>query len=194
MYNYKSQSAGGRVMAIRQKQEALIRYYENPNICKQCCNIILVPDNTRVSDTRVKKFCNRKCASIFNNHKRAKPKIIIKKARQCNLRLNITKQELFDRRANYQSARSCIRNNASKVFYSKNKYPKCSVCGYDKHIEVAHIKSVSSFSGNALIYEINDISNLIGLCPNHHWEFDNGLLDIDFNAVMEQERLVSLIN
>jgi predicted restriction endonuclease len=45
-------------------------------------------------------------------------------------------------------------------------------------VEVAHIKAVSNFSEDSLISEINDISNLIGLCPNHHWEYDNGLLDI----------------
>ena len=28
------------------------------------------------------------------------------------------------------------------------------------------------------IEEINNINNLIGLCPNHHWEYDNGLLEL----------------
>ena len=36
------------------------------------------------------------------------------------------------------------------------------------------------FDDNNTIAEINDISNLIGLCPNHHWEYDNGLLDLNF--------------
>ena len=52
------------------------------------------------------------------------------------------------------------------------------VCGYDKTYEVAHIKAVSEFSDDALISEINDINNLIALCPNHHWEFDHLQLDI----------------
>lgn len=50
----------------------------------------------------------------------------------------------------------------------KIQNPKCKICGYNKHIEVAHIKAVSEFSDSTLISEINDINNLIGLCPNHH--------------------------
>ena len=55
---------------------------------------------------------------------------------------------------------------------------KGAICGYDKHYEIAHIKPVSDFEDDALITEINSIDNLIALCPNHHWEFDNGLLNI----------------
>ena len=50
--------------------------------------------------------------------------------------------------------------------------------GYDKHYEVCHIKAVSDFSEDTPITVINHIDNLVALCPNHHWEFDNGLLDI----------------
>ena len=45
---------------------------------------------------------------------------------------------------------------------------KCIICGYNKHIEVAHIKAVSEFDDSALISEINALNNLIPLCPNHH--------------------------
>lgn len=55
---------------------------------------------------------------------------------------------------------------------------KCSNCGYDKHVEVCHIKSISSFNNESKISEINDISNLILLCPNCHWELDNGILKL----------------
>jgi len=52
------------------------------------------------------------------------------------------------------------------------------VCGYSNHVEVCHIKSVSDFDGDELMRNINSIDNLIGLCPNHHWEFDNGKINI----------------
>jgi hypothetical protein len=58
------------------------------------------------------------------------------------------------------------------------KFDSCAVCGYDKHVETAHIKAVASFPDTATIREINAPSNLVGLCPNHHWEFDNGLLEL----------------
>lgn len=48
----------------------------------------------------------------------------------------------------------------------------CNKCGYSKHVEICHIKSISDFNDNSLISEINDINNIIQLCPNCHWEFD----------------------
>ncbi len=52
----------------------------------------------------------------------------------------------------------------------------CLECGYSNHVVVCHIKPVSDFSMNATISEVNTEDNLVSLCPNHHWEFDHGLL------------------
>ena len=90
----------------------------------------------------------------------------------------LTKKELFDRYSQWQTARSAITRMAREIFAKSNKTKQCIVCGYDKHYEVAHIKAVSDFDDNALISEINSINNLIALCPNHHWEYDNHMLDI----------------
>ncbi len=54
----------------------------------------------------------------------------------------------------------------------------CKSCGYEKHVELAHRKAVSSFGDDALLGEINSRENVIPLCRNCHWEFDNGLLEI----------------
>ena len=59
-----------------------------------------------------------------------------------------------------------------------NPIPSCIACGYSKHVEVCHIRAVADFSGTALLEEINQDTNLVGLCPNHHWEFDHGLLEL----------------
>jgi hypothetical protein len=57
------------------------------------------------------------------------------------------------------------------------KIPKiCQVCGYNKHTEMCHIKPLTSFSGDTLMSEINSPDNILILCPNCHWEFDNGLI------------------
>lgn len=89
-----------------------------------------------------------------------------------------TKGELFNSRKNWQSARTAIRKSAKRVFEKYNKIPKCAICGYDKHIEIAHIKAVSEFEDSAKVSEINAIDNLIALCPNHHWEYDNKILKL----------------
>lgn len=90
--------------------------------------------------------------------------------------LQMSKGELFSSRKNWQSARTAIRKLADAAFKKSDKMQRCAICGYDKHIEIAHIKAVSEFNDEALISEINDIGNLVALCPNHHWEFDNGKL------------------
>lgn len=89
-----------------------------------------------------------------------------------------TKGELLSKRKNYQSYRSAIRKLAEKIYKNSNKELKCAVCNYDKHVEIAHIKPVSDFDDCSTIAEINSIDNLIALCPNHHWEYDNGILKI----------------
>lgn len=169
---------GGQVMAIRQRREALERYYQNPNICLCCNKVIEVLDKQKVGEVRKKKFCNQSCNAKYNNHIRIRnPK---KRLCECKVKkekydfiLNKTKKELFDDHSGYQSARSTIRRHAQYVFLQSNIEKTCNICGYDKHIEICHKKSVSSFPNDALVSEINNINNLIGLCPNCHWEMDN---------------------
>lgn len=88
------------------------------------------------------------------------------------------KGDLFASRKNWQSARSAIRQHAYRVFAESGRELACQVCGYDKHAEIAHFRGVSEFPDSATVAEINDPDNLVALCPNHHWEFDNGLLDL----------------
>lgn len=91
---------------------------------------------------------------------------------------NETKGGLLSKRKNYQSYRSAIRKGAEKIFSESGNEMKCAVCGYSKHVEIAHKKAVSEFPDSTLISEINSIDNLIALCPNHHWEYDNGILKL----------------
>lgn len=84
-----------------------------------------------------------------------------------------SKGELFSSRSNWQSARSAIQRKARRVWSASGKPLKCVVCGYNAHVEIAHIKAVSDFSDETLVKDINAIENLTALCPNHHWEFDN---------------------
>ena len=55
----------------------------------------------------------------------------------------------------------CFWGNCKKEY-------KCFVCGYNNHVEIAHIKAVSDFDKEAELSEINNINNLVALCPNHH--------------------------
>lgn len=96
-----------------------------------------------------------------------------------------TKGELFTRSLNWQSARSSLRAHASKIYLRSEKHKWCAICKYSAHVDIAHIRPVRDFPDGALIGEINDIANLIALCPNHHWEFDHGLLDLSGTNLAE---------
>lgn len=59
------------------------------------------------------------------------------------------------------------------------EWKSCRICGYTKHIEIAHIKSITSFPQDTPLKIVNDPNNLIPLCPNCHWELDHNLLTLD---------------
>lgn len=95
-----------------------------------------------------------------------------------NLLLSQTKGSLYKRRKNWQSANSTLRRDSRQVYAGSGFLLVCKICAYDKYVEICHIKPVKDFSDDAKISEINNITNLVALCPNHHWEFDNGFRKI----------------
>lgn len=154
------------------------------------------------------KFCSRKCAQVFNN--KLYPKRLRKtKCSKCD---KITKSyrhslceehtiEYLKTRKNsikdktlleywklkslsdlHKSSKNVhIRALARNWFKNLTKKP-CANCGYDKHVELCHIKAISSFSEDSKLSDINSESNIIQLCPNCHWELDKGLLEIVENG------------
>lgn len=155
-----------------------------PKVCKLCESPLIQKGGERADKFAKRKFCSRSCAGTYQNDARHGPGRHKKKeeaaeralARKLKHKL-VTKGELFATRINWQSARSSIAGWARDSLVEAGRVKHCSVCSYVNHVEVCHIKSVSSFKDSASISEINDLSNLVYLCPNHHWEFDHGLLD-----------------
>jgi predicted restriction endonuclease len=54
----------------------------------------------------------------------------------------------------------------------------CQNCGYDKHVELAHLQAISEFPLETAVREVNHPDNVLVLCRNCHWEFDSGMLSI----------------
>ena len=102
-------------------------------------------------------------------------KIMQKLQRTNNVNENTPIRDLFSYNKNCNKYTK-IRNHA-KLLYRKN-YPKCSNCNFYEHIEICHIKAISDFDDNTPLGIVNAKENIIGLCPNCHWELDNGLLKI----------------
>ena len=55
----------------------------------------------------------------------------------------------------------------------------CARCGYSLHIELAHIRPITSFPPSATLGEVNARSNNVQLCRNCHWEFDRKLFTLE---------------
>lgn len=92
-----------------------------------------------------------------------------------------TKGELYETKMHAVSARVTLSRGARRSFEKCGKQRSCLKCGYSIHIEICHVKAVKDFPDTATISRINDPSNLIALCPTHHWEFDHGLLKLDLD-------------
>jgi hypothetical protein len=70
-----------------------------------------------------------------------------------------------------------VREKARDKHYIK----ECQRCKYNLHIEICHIRAISDYPDNTLVKDINDQSNIIILCPNCHWELDEGYLVYENN-------------
>ena len=209
----KKGSAGGRATAIKNRGEAIKRYYEDPNRCLYCSKIIEV-GNRKVCEVRHRKFCGKSCAASYNNISTPKKKrkknicttcgedityisdykrkycdgclVLYQQKRLENINMEklkydmkiLNKGGLRKLAGTYRRFRNYVQKHARKVFMESGMEYKCSLCGYGHHVDICHIKPVSSFSDEVLILEINDIGNLAALCPNHHWELDNNLLEL----------------
>ena len=171
-------------------------YNKNPKQCFYCGKDILCPDDKLVSSIKKKKFCNHSCATSYNNLQRDKK---IYYCMSCGKPIGAGYDKFYGRKycetcsPNYvdwskitygevKSLRSYqvnsrIRELARVKYYKTHKELKCEICGYSKCVEVHHLKGISTFSDDTPISVINDDSNLIGLCPNHHWEIEHNLLD-----------------
>lgn len=61
---------------------------------------------------------------------------------------------------------------------SRNKYKNsglslsCLCCGYSNHVQICHIKEIRDFDTSSKVSDINDLSNLVALCSNCHFELD----------------------
>ena len=150
------------------------------NACLKCGN----PTKT--------KFCGRSCANSYNNRvsPKRKPehkcldcgKLINAQRARCKKHYlewlktkevkDMTLTEAIYEKHHRSSAYALVRTRA-RAIAKKLGLDTCEKCGYNKHIEIAHKKGISTFEGDTLISVINSKENLMALCPNCHWEYDN---------------------
>lgn len=155
-------------------------------------------------DTKNPKFCCKSCAASYNNKefpKRNKEnkdkKIKINFCKICGVQIKYRSKYCIEHNPQYvnwtkitlgdvvyesdqvkSNRYSRIRDNVRRIYASSGRPQECAHCGYSKHFEICHIKPIRMFDLTDTISTINSLDNLIALCPNCHWEFDNGLIPV----------------
>ena len=149
----------------------------NPRFCSRSCSASY--SNKQVPKRKRKTLCSKtNCQSITKDYRstlclehheeRIKSSYASK--------MNTTLEEYINKDSVKRLHKSSKFVHIRQLGRYHNKHLlslPCANCGYDKHVELCHIKPISSFALTATIGEINSPDNLIQLCPNCHWEFDN---------------------
>lgn len=82
-----------------------------------------------------------------------------------------------------------IRKDARKTIEKSKVEKVCAYCknhDFDDILEVHHIKGILEFDSKTTINEINSISNLIWLCPNHHIMLEKGLIELSEDMINKE--------
>ena len=159
-----------------------------------------------IQKTYNQRFCSERCRNNSgqkrwqNNHKKMCPKchknIIWNNSDVC---VSCKTNKMVDRSTTigeYHSLLSIVGKhpswknahirNLARDWHKELSEMPCKNCGYSLHVELCHIKPVSSFPEIATIGEVNSKDNLINLCRNCHWELDHGFLSIDSIGLRER--------
>lgn len=130
------------------------RRHGKDKACKNCSEKI----------ERRKTYCSKKCMNEFLGYKTL-PETTLKELQE--------RLSLIDKHPSWKN--SYIRNN-NRIVNKELLKQECFNCGYSLHVELCHIKAIKDFDEDATLEEINGKGNIIQLCRNCHWEFDNGYL------------------
>lgn len=152
---------------------------ENAKFCSRSCSVTQA-NLGRARNPPKDRFC-KKCGTNFRNKSKIYESLF---CAECRKEMRITHLTLGE----YRQKKSVAGKHASWLHAhvrimnrNHNKHLTllpCRKCGYNKHVELCHIKPVASFPDEALLIDVNHINNVIQLCRNCHWEFDNGFLQL----------------
>lgn len=159
--------------------QACKKLTENPKFCSRACSA-RVTNKTHPRRTKKSRICT-KCHSKFTPAPKSKP---VRMCEPCSkvywvgtMKAWETKtiEHFIQKEPRHPTwAYSYIRELTRRRYKDERAKP-CQKCGYDKHVEVCHIKPLTEFPVTATLEESCGPSNVMFLCPNCHWEFDHAL-------------------
>lgn len=144
----------------------------NPKYCSKSCSAIHT--NTIYPKKRTKKVC-MDCQSPVSTYRNSRCDFHLEEYKRDKFK-NLTVGEYRNKQSILGKHPSWIHSHVRNFARSWLKHlqnESCRYCSYSKHVELAHVKGISSFPDSATLGEINSEENVIPLCPNCHWEFDN---------------------
>lgn len=135
--------ATARANNIKKKDEAVLRYNQDPNICQACGGVIPLRDS--IYTTRKKRFCNHRCAAHFMN----KTRVVVRTCAHCSKTLISSQRgycswacriasKFFSQRDQWLagSVSGGYSTGALKEFAKKHlieaRGERCESCGWDK--------------------------------------------------------------
>lgn len=180
------------------RQRAINNYYKNPVICRHCGSILKIKVGQSVAEARRKSFCNQSCGASFNNKgirrhgyeantkcscgsKKSFGSSFCQSCKKLNTweKHKLCTLEEISGKGNARVKWSSLRGWAKLILKLVQRKRICIFCNHTCVLDVAHIKSISSFKENVLCGEVNHPDNLAYMCPTHHKMFDKGYIDIN---------------
>lgn len=161
--------------------------------CHVCQKLISRTPSEFARSASGRAYCSRSCSAIFNNScmpKRVKGTRCVtcrepirwgyRRCETCHRAQLLDQKTLGEATLGRRDASryTGVRSHARKVFEESGRPKECAVCGYAKHVEICHVREISTFPPETPVVVINALSNLVALCPNHHWELDRGLIQM----------------
>jgi hypothetical protein len=164
----------GKSIRPNRMVRALERYNQNPLMCQHCGAKIEATEERPPSKIKGHKYCTPTCFENAMRKRWAKgsadfdPSTVAEKALVHTVIFKMKKD--IDKKSIWRFAR--------RTYESKYSSQTCENCGENQVPgDIAHVDAIDSFSPETQVFVINQIRNLICLCPNCHRRFDLGLLE-----------------
>lgn len=174
-------------------------YLRSPNLCRECDRPIVPRPGQRLSEVRLKQFCNRACAARHNN--RTHPKRILEgRCAVCGAAIAARRRycgtgcEATARRATARTTEERKRDLVTGVVTWRQRLKaravdykggRCQLCGYDRCLQALHFHhqdpSQKDFtvSGKTKAWEDVriELDKCLLLCANCHAEVHAGIVN-----------------
>ena len=193
------QAAGTEASAKYSRARSLAKYYDDPNICKQCMSVIEVRDGEKPYSVKRKKFCSHGCAGRYNNKNfpKRKPEGLCdgcgKSIRSClkycspscrsNSRYRRNREEVLA--GNVKAVIGWRQRTKEKAVEYKGG--KCSRCEYNKCIRALDFHHIDPSRKDFTVSRVSrswkaikaELDKCILLCANCHRELHDGMWKLE---------------